>query len=77
MIRQVQAKHRLDASRTYVAGLSAGARLAATLAWHHPQLIAAAGLHSVPVYGTSDSPMTGFQAMQQGSAMAYRDGRAH
>ena len=73
MIRQVQEKHRLDTSRTYVAGLSSGAGLAAILALRHPQLIAAAGLHSAPVYGTSDSPMSGFQAMQQGSVMAYRD----
>ena len=73
MIRQVQEKHRLDASRTYVAGLSAGAGLAAILALRHPQLIAAAGLHSAPVYGTADSPMSGFQAMQHGSAKSSRD----
>lgn len=73
MIRQVQEKYRLDTSRTYVAGLSAGAGLAAILALRHPQLIAAAGLHSAPVYGTADSPMSGFQAMQQGSGTAYRD----
>ena len=73
MIRQVQEKHQLDTSRTYVAGLSAGAGLAAILALRHPQLIAAAGLHSAPIYGTSDSPMTGFKAMQQGSSAAYRD----
>ena len=73
MIGQVQEKHQLDASRIYVAGLSAGAGLAAILALRHPQLIAAAGLHSAPVYGTSDSPMSAFQAMQHGSAMAYRD----
>jgi len=73
IIRQVQEKHQLDASRTYVAGMSAGAGLAAILALRHPQLIAAAGLHSAPVYGTSDSPMSGFQAMRQGSTMAYRD----
>ena len=71
MIRQVQEKHWLDTSRTYVAGLSAGAGLAAILALRHPQLIAAVGLHSAPVYGTSDSLMTGFKAMQQGSATTY------
>ena len=73
MIREVREKHQLDASRTYVAGMSAGAGLAAILALCHPQLIAAVGLHSAPVYGTSDSPMSGFQAMQHGSTMAYRD----
>ena len=75
LVRQVQRKHGFDATRTYVAGLSAGAGLAAILALRHPQLIAAAGLHSAPVFGTADSPLSGFQAMQQG-AMAYRE-RAH
>ena len=73
MIKQVQAKHRLDTSRTYVAGLSAGAGLAAILALRHPELIAAAGLHSSPVFGTSDSPLSGFQAMQQGASMKHRE----
>lgn len=73
MIKQVQSKHRLDTSRTYVAGLSAGAGLAAILALRHPELIAAAGLHSSPVFGTSDSPLSGFQAMQQGASMKHRE----
>ena len=73
MIKQVQSKHRLDTRRTYVAGLSAGAGLAAILALRHPELIAAAGLHSSPVFGTSDSPLSGFQAMQQGASMKHRE----
>lgn len=73
MIKQVRARHRLDTTRTYVAGLSAGAGLAAILALRHPQLIAAAGLHSAPVFGTSDSPMSGFQAMQQGAGVHHKD----
>ena len=84
MIAQVRGRYRLDASRTYVAGLSAGAGLAAILALRHPQLIAAAGLHSAPVFGTSDSPMSGFQAMQQGSnvhhqqaVQEFADSQAH
>lgn len=73
MIKQVQSKHRLDTRRTYVAGLSAGAGLAAILALRHPELIAAVGLHSSPVFGTSDSPLSGFQAMQQGASMKHRE----
>lgn len=73
MIKQVRARHRLDTTRTYVAGLSAGAGLATILALRHPQLIAAVGLHSAPVFGTSDSPMSGFQAMQQGAGVHHRD----
>ena len=77
MIEQVQIKHQLDASRTYVAGLSAGAAMATILALQHPELIAAVGLHSAPVFGTSDSAMSAFRAMQQGSAMAYRATARH
>lgn len=73
MIAQVQAKHRLDASRIYVAGLSAGAGLATILALRHPELIAAVGVHSAPVFGTSDSPLSAFRAMQQGSGRVYRE----
>ena len=73
MIKQVRARHQLDTTRTYVAGLSAGAGLAAILALRHPQLIAAAGLHSAPVFGTSDSPMSGFQAMQQGAGVHHKE----
>ena len=73
MIKQVRVKHALDTTRTYVAGLSAGAGLAAILALRHPQLMAAAGLHSAPVFGTSDSPLSGFQAMQQGAGVHHRE----
>ena len=73
MVTQVRAQHGLDSSRTYVAGLSAGGGLAAILALRHPHIFAAAGLHSAPVYGTSDSPMSGFQAMQQGASVNHRD----
>ena len=76
MIAQVQAKHGLDASRTYVAGLSAGAALATIMALRYPHMIAAVGLHSTPVFGTSDSPMSAFRAMQQGSGRAHSEATA-
>jgi poly(3-hydroxybutyrate) depolymerase len=47
--------------------------MATILALRHPELIAAVGLHSAPVFGTSDSPMSAFRAMQQGSVLAYRE----
>jgi len=58
----------IDPSRVYVAGLSAGAALAQIVALRHPQLIAAVGLHSAPVFGTVDSRMGAFSAMQHGSS---------
>ncbi len=58
----------IDPGRVYVAGLSAGAALAQIVALRHPQLIAAVGLHSAPVFGTVDSRMGAFSAMQHGSS---------
>jgi poly(hydroxyalkanoate) depolymerase family esterase len=71
MVASVQRKHGLDASRTYVAGLSAGAGLANILALRHPGLVAAVGLHSAPVFGTADSAMSAYGAMQHGAGAAH------
>jgi poly(hydroxyalkanoate) depolymerase family esterase len=71
MVAQVQQKHGLDTSRTYVAGLSAGAALAAIVALRHPGLFAAVGMHSAPVFGTTHSPFSAYRAMQHGSASSY------
>lgn len=68
MIAQLQQRPGMDPSRTYLAGLSAGAALASLVALHHPDLVAALGLHSAPVFGTSDSPITAYRAMQHGAA---------
>lgn len=71
MIGQVQQRHGLDASRTYAAGLSAGAALAMILALRHPELIAALGVHSAPVFGTADSAMNAYKTMQRGAGSIY------
>jgi poly(hydroxyalkanoate) depolymerase family esterase len=73
MITQVQQRHGLDASRTYAAGLSAGAALATILALRHPELIAALGVHSAPVFGTADSAMSAYRLMQGGASSVYGD----
>lgn len=69
----VQRKHGLDASRTYIAGLSAGGALATIVALRYPSLFAAVGLHSAPVFGTTDSAMNAYRAMQHGSALAHME----
>ena len=71
MIAQVQKFHGFDCSRTYAAGLSAGAALATILALRYPALIAAVGLHSAPVFATSDSALSAYRTMQQGAPHAH------
>ncbi|MGO4307732.1 extracellular catalytic domain type 1 short-chain-length polyhydroxyalkanoate depolymerase [Cupriavidus sp. RAF12] len=51
----------------YLAGLSAGAAMAAVVALRYPQKVAAVGLHSGVVIGAADSPRAGLKAMQHGS----------
>ena len=73
LIAQMQQRHGLDASRTYVAGLSAGAALATVLALRHPELVAAVGLHSAPVFGTVESALGAYRTMQRGAGEAHLD----
>ena len=68
LITQVQQRCGLDTSRTYAAGLSAGAALATILALRNPELIAALGVHSAPVFGAADSTISGYRVMQRGAA---------
>ena len=68
LIEDLLAKHSvLDPTRVYVAGLSAGAGMAALLALRHPHLIAALAMHSGPVVGAADDARAGLTAMRQGS----------
>lgn len=67
-MHKVMRSHPIDPRRVYVAGLSAGAALAQIIALRHPHLVAAVGLHSCPVFGTVDSRMGAFSAMQHGSS---------
>ena len=69
-IAQVSAQHRIDPSRVYVVGLSAGASMAMILAINYPHLIAAVGLHSGVVFGAANTPMAGLGFMRHGSLEA-------
>ncbi|MEC5216876.1 poly(hydroxyalkanoate) depolymerase family esterase [Actimicrobium sp. GrIS 1.19] len=71
IIAQVLAQHPFDPSRVYLGGMSAGAAMAQIVALRHPQMIAAVGLHSGPVFGAATSSVGGYGVMQLGSlAMA-------
>lgn len=67
MTRQIIATHGLDKSRVYVAGLSAGAAMATTLAMTYPDLFAAVGVHSGLPHGVAQSLPDALGVMQGGT----------
>ena len=71
LIRKVISQHPIDTNRVYLAGLSAGAGLAHSIALHFPHYFAAVALHSAPVFGVADNALHGLQIMQQGSSHGW------
>jgi poly(hydroxyalkanoate) depolymerase family esterase len=69
MIRKVTSEYPINRRRIYVAGISAGAGMANILALNHPDLFAAMGLHSGPVFGAAHNTLSGIGIMQHGAGL--------
>ena len=67
LVRSEVGRHGLDPTRVYIAGLSAGAGMAALVALRHPQLVAALAMHSGPVTGDAHNAAAGLQTMRRGA----------
>ncbi|WP_334189523.1 extracellular catalytic domain type 1 short-chain-length polyhydroxyalkanoate depolymerase [Noviherbaspirillum sp.] len=66
--REIARLYRIDSSRIYVAGHSAGASMAAILAKTYPDLFAAVGIHSGMPYASVRSAFFALHAMKYGTA---------
>jgi poly(hydroxyalkanoate) depolymerase family esterase len=66
LTREVMAMYNVDDARVYVAGMSAGGAMAVNLAVTHPDLYAAAAIHSGVAFGVADEPLSALCAMNDG-----------
>ncbi|WP_426110059.1 extracellular catalytic domain type 1 short-chain-length polyhydroxyalkanoate depolymerase [Massilia sp. PWRC2] len=67
VVKAVLAAYRLDRSRVYIGGISAGAAMAHIVALNWPDVFAAVGLHSGPVFGAGHSGVGALGVMQHGA----------
>jgi poly(hydroxyalkanoate) depolymerase family esterase len=74
MTRQVMREHDIDATRVYVAGMSAGGGMATVLVRDYPELYAALGVHSGVPAGLAHDVYSALRLMSDGPLASEGDG---
>lgn len=73
IVNTAVASYGLDAGRVYLAGMSAGAGMAALVALRHPLLVSAVAMHSGAVVGAASSSRGGLLVMRRGTTRPPSD----
>ncbi len=71
LTQHIVVQQQADASRVYVAGLSAGGAMADVLGHCYPDLYAAVGVHSGLAHGAASDMMSALTAMRTGASTAH------
>jgi poly(hydroxyalkanoate) depolymerase family esterase len=68
IVNKVMGGYPIDSTRVYICGISAGAGMANIVALNHPDMFAALGLHSSPLFGAGHSTVGALGVMRHGAS---------